>query len=227
MRIRLSVCIVLLVLVSFTESVHATRLIPSRPTHYFYTPTAYINEPFDLVASFRELSWALPQNLQVQLSLVDNVGRVCLGMRYGIADNLSVGGGLAYSLIKGAAGHGIYKPSKGRLGLHLTYGVIQDSRIEFAITPHTQIGDRVSVGSDFAFMYTPSPYWSFISEVGLSVDFEDMIPYFNVIAGGRFHIPQLPLFSFDLGVELGETAMENYEPEAAAFLDVIFTMKTK
>lgn len=224
---RLSVCIVLVFLVILTENIQATRLQPSRPTHYFYTPTAYLNEPFDLVASFRELSWTLPQNLQVHLSLIDNIGRVCLGMRYGIADNLSVGGGLAYSLIKGAAGHGIHKPAKGRLGLYLTYGVIQDSQIEFAVTPHTQIGDRVSAGSDFSFMYTPSEYWSFISEVGLSVDFKDMLPWLNVIGGGRFHIPQLPLFSFDLGVELAEAPMENYEPEAKAFLDLIFTMKTK
>lgn len=228
MRLRLSVCILVIFFLGFSGVIHATRLRPAKVTHYFYTPTAYLNDEFGLVVSLHEISWALPQHLQIHLSLLDNVGRICLGMRYGIAENLSVGLGLANTLIKGhSAGHAIHD-ARGRLGLFLTYGIIQDPRFEFAITPHIQIGDRISIGPDFGLMFTPSEYWSFMSEMGISLDLTDEIePWFNLIGGARFHIPKWPNFHFDLGIDLAETRMQDYTPDAKAFIDIIFTMNTK
>ena len=52
-----------------------TTIIAAKPTHYFYTPAAYVNPPNHLVLSLHEISFGLPQNLQIQASLFDNIGR--------------------------------------------------------------------------------------------------------------------------------------------------------
>ena len=85
-----------------------TTISSSEPTHYFYTPAPYTNPPFHLVLGFHEISYSLPANLQLQASLMDNIGRINLGAKFGLSDNLSLGAGLAHSIFHvGNGAHGI------------------------------------------------------------------------------------------------------------------------
>ncbi len=204
---------------------------PAKPTHYFYTPTAYLNSDFDLVISLHEFSYTLPHNFQPYMSIVDNVGRVCFGLKYGITHNLSVGGGLAWAfstLFYG--GHGIHREFEPRLGAFLSWGPVRESSFEMSLTPHLQIGNHFSIGADVGMMFTPSDFWSIIGEFGFSFDLTTADPYINTIWGTRIHPPVIPNWSFDLGVDIVEATPRRFlvSPYAVRpFIDVIFTMKTR
>ncbi len=212
---------------SFCQGSSSIR--PAKPTHYFYTPTAYLNNEFELVASFHEISYALPHDLQFHASLFDNVGRICFGARYGIHDNLSIGGGLAWSLYSlPNRGHGIiHNDDHPRFGGFLCWGITKDSRFECALTPHFQLGYHFSMGCDYGMMITPSKWWSIIGEFGFSFDLNDSEPYFNTIWGARVHPPEvIPFLSFDAGIDFVESRPEDFAERFAPFFDVIFSMKT-
>ena len=215
----------LLITVLLPHSTMAYPIEAAQPTHYFYTPTAYLNNDFELVASLHEVSYALPQHLQFHASFVDNVGRINFGARYGIFDNLSVGAGLAWSLASFGR-HGVPHYARPRFGTFLTWGIIREPQFEAAITPHLQFGDHFSTGADFGMMITPSEYWSIIGEFGFSFDFTDNDPYLNTVWGARIHPPQIPFLSFDGGVDFVESRPEHFAREFAPFIDAIFTMKT-
>ncbi|MBN1760672.1 MAG: hypothetical protein JW863_20250 [Chitinispirillaceae bacterium] len=205
----------------------AYQIEAARPTHYFYTPTAYLNEDFDLVASLHEVSYMVPNNLQFYNSFLDNIGRVCFGARYGIFDNLSVGAGLAWSLATlGPYAHGVPHYADARFGTFLTWGFFRNEYFEGALTPHMQLGNHISAGGDVGLMGTPSPYWSVIGEFGFSYDFTDQRAYLNTVMGARIHPPQLPFLSFDGGVDFIERPPEEFAQHFRPFIDAIFTMKT-
>ena len=219
-----------LLLISVAKNDYSQNLRPSKPTHYFYTPTAYVNQPFSLVASLHEISYSFPGRFQVQASLLDNIGRIDFGGRYGILDNLNVGAGLAYNLAHiGYGKHGIMAKdhAKPRFGSYLTYGFVRNPTFECAITPHMQIGDRLSIGTDFGLMGTPSQWVSFIMEIGTSFDFHDQIFYLNTDGGVRIHPPTIPFLSFDGGVDIEEFPVGHEAPSVAPFIDAIFAIKTK
>ena len=205
----------------------AYRIKPARPTHYFFTPTAYLNDDFDLVASLHETAYTLPYHLQFYNSFLDNVGRVCFGARYGIIDNLSVGAGLAWSLASLTHyTHGIPHYANARFGTFLTWGFIRNEHFEAVLTPHMQLGDTISAGGDYGMMITPMEFWSIIGEFGFSYDFSHNNPYFNTVWGVRIHPPQIPFLSFDGGVDFVESRPEQFARRFAPFIDVIYTMKT-
>ena len=105
-----------------------------------------------------------------------------------------------------------------------TYGFVQ-TEIEFAATPHTQIGERFSIGGDLGMMLTPHEFWSVILEFGLSVDTKDGLVYMNTDGGLRIHPPKIPFLSFDAGIDLEEFAVNNNpSPTVTVFFDVIFAM---
>ena len=211
--------------VSFAQP---SSITPSSPTHYFYTPAAYVNPPYHLVLSFHEISFSLPANLQLQASIMDNIGRVNFGAKYGLLDNLSIGAGMAYNLVHlGRGSHGIH--DRPRLGLYLTYGFIGTSSFEMAVTPHSQIGTHFSIGADLGTMITPHEIWSIIAEVGTSVDVNDGLFYLNLDGGVRIHPPKIPFLSFDFGIDLEEFAVnsERVSPTVGVFIDVIFAMVVK
>ena len=213
-------------LVLFT-AVQGQSIRASKPTHYFYTPAAYVNPPFHLVLSFHEISFSLPANLQLQASILDNIGRVNFGAKFGILQNFSLGGGLAYNLVHiGNGVHGITHPDKPRFGFFLTYGFVQTEKFEFAATPHTQIGERFSIGGDLGMMLTPHEFWSVILEFGLLVDTKDGgLVYMNTDGGLRIHPPKIPFLSFDAGIDLEKFAVNNNpSPTVTVFFDVIFAM---
>lgn len=226
-------CLSLLILLLLSVQIFsATRssIRPAKPTHYFYTPTSYLNDEFDLVISFHEVSFVLPHKLQLHLSIVDNVGRICFGMRYGFFDNLSIGGGLAWSFSSLSEGHAILRGYDPRLGVFLCWGFVKSAGFEAALTPNIQVGDHTSAGLDLGMKITPSDYWSILGEVGISFDITDARPYINTIWGTRIHPPTIPFLSFDLGIDVVERSPENFGRGRGAygvFLDVIFTMKTK
>lgn len=84
----------------FSASVWAqTSITASRPTYYFYTPMAKVNPPNHRVLGFHEISFGLPAHLQIQASLMDNIGRMNIGAKYGLNENLAIGAGLAHSII--------------------------------------------------------------------------------------------------------------------------------
>lgn len=213
-----------------------TTITPSKPTHYFYTPTANVNPPYSLVVSLHEISFSFPDKIQVQASLFDNIGRVDMGAKYGIYDNLSVGAGLAWTLIHiGNGAHGIPNGSPPRFGAFLCYGFVNTPTFEAAVTPHMQLFDHNSFGCDLGAMVTPSNFWSVIWEVGTSVDVNDHNDntsagfYFNTDGGLRIHPPSIPFLSFDGGVDVQEFKVNAPHPATSAtvYLDAIFAMITK
>ncbi|MBD3390553.1 MAG: hypothetical protein GF418_00915 [Chitinivibrionales bacterium] len=204
-------------------------IVPAAPTHFFYTPAAYVNPPWHLVVGLHEISFAFPGNLQVQLSLVDNIGRINFGAKYGILDRLSVGAGLAHTVVHfGYGDHGIPNHARPRLGVFLCYGTPRTGAFEWSVTAHTQIGDHVSVGGDFGLMATPSDWWSFIFEIGTSVDLMDALLWVNADGGIRVHPPSVPFLYFDAGVDLAEFPVkENPGIGVSPYFDVIFAMETR
>ena len=201
----------------------------AQPTHYFYTPTPYVNPPYSLILSLHEISFALPYNLQLQASLFDNIGRINVGAKYGILDNLSVGVGLAHTIAHiGRGNHGIASWARPRLGAFLTWGPIIGEPVELGITPHFQAGDRFSVGVDLGLKVKPVPMWAIIWEVGSSVDVSDNRLYLNTDGGIRISPPSLPFLNFDIGVDLEEfPVVEHTSPSATVYFDVIFGMVVK
>lgn len=210
---------------------YAYTIEPAQPTHYFYTPTSYLNGPFDAVGSLHEVSYALPHRLQFHTSFLDNVGRINFGVRYGFFEQLSVGAGLAWSFATFPyGGHGIkHEDPHPRFGTFLCWGPVLEDRFEMSVTPHLQVGYHFSMGCDLGMMITPSEYWSIIGEFGFSFDFNTSTPWFNTIWGARVHPPQIPFLSFDGGLDFVENPPEDFAQSAYAFrpfLDIIFTMKT-
>ena len=205
----------------------ASSIRPAKPNHYFFTPTAYMNKPFELVGSLHESSYSLPYNFQAFGSWADNIGRINFGARYGILDNLSVAAGLAWSFITfDHGGHGIHHAFQPRFGTYLCWGFVTTPNFEAALTPHVQLGDHISAGGDFGMMITPNEFWSVIGEFGFSFDFDDQIPYFNTIWGARVHPPDIPFLSFDCGLDFVESPPERFARRFWPFIDVVFTMKT-
>lgn len=198
----------------------------AHPTHYFYTPTPYVNEPMSLVVGLHEISFALPYRLQLQGSIFDNIGRLNAALKYGILDNLSVAAGLAHSLVHvGRGTHGIPDWASPRFGAFLCFGPIVSETVELGITPHTQIGDHISVGGDLGLKITPNPMWAVILEVGTSLDATDEFFYMNVDAGIRINPPSISFLHFDLGVDLEEFRVYNHaKPTVTIFFDVLFGM---
>lgn len=226
-----------LLIVSFSQDASSQQLRAAKPTHYFYTPTAYVNKPFSLVASLHEISYSFPGNFQVQASLLDNIGRVNFGGKYGIRDNLSVGAGLAYNLAHmGHGKHGIMASDDAppRFGAYLACGLVKTSNFECALTPHIQLGKYskynndfvLSTGADFGMMGKASTWVSFIAEVGTSFDTHDHIFYLNTDGGVRIHPPTIPFLMFDGGVDIEEFPVGHDSPSVAPYIDVIFAIKT-
>ena len=201
---------------------------PASPTHYFYTPTPYGNPPHALIVGLHELSYALPYRLQLQASIFDNIGRLNVAARYSITDRLAIAAGLAHSLIHvGRGAHGIPHWASPRFGMFLCFGPLVSRSLEIGITPHTQLGDHVSVGGDIGFRIIPHDFWSIILEFGTSLDATDTIFYMNIDGGVRIHPPSIPFMHFDLGVDIEEFAVsEGASPTVTVFFDVIFGMMT-
>ncbi|MFP4013112.1 MAG: hypothetical protein ACLFVQ_03430 [Chitinispirillaceae bacterium] len=197
---------------------------PADPTHYFFTPTAYVNPPNHMVIGLRELSYAFPGNLQLQASILDNIGRINIGAKFGLYDNMSVGAGLASSFVTlGRGDHGIPHYADPRLGVFLSYGMIQRGDLEMVIVPNTQIGERLSLGIDLGLKVTPVNVWSFIWEGGFSADTDedDGGLYLFTTGGLRIHPPSVPFLNFDLGIDIREFKIRR-KPDVGVFADVMF-----
>ncbi|HAJ79954.1 MAG TPA: hypothetical protein DCO75_09290 [Fibrobacteres bacterium] len=208
-----------------------TNIIASQPTHYFYLPMARVNPANNLVLSFHEISYGLTGNLQVQASIFDNIGRIDFGAKYGIQDNLSVGAGIAHTLvhIPNYRSHGIGQ-DESRLGLFLCYEFLQRSTPEAVVSPHAQLfGESNSIGCDLGGMITPTNLWSFIWEVGTSCDLNSGLFYFDTDGGLRIHPPSIPFLNFDCGVDVQDFALNVDHPSTSVtiFFDVIFAMVAK
>lgn len=205
----------------------ASTIRPAQPTHLFYTPTAYLNNPYDLVVSLHEISYTLPYDLQFHISLVDNIGRNCLGVRYALSDRMQLGAGLAHSITTfGDGGHGIKEWAESRFGFFFCYGFARSSELEAAVTPHMQLGDHFSLGVDLGFMKNVNEVFSFIGEIGSSFDMTDEEAYLNLIPGIRIHHPKAPFLSFDIGVDFTESPVRDFGSNINPYLDIIFAIQT-
>ena len=222
------VCFIMAVLVCSGFSATETTITASAPTHYYYTPTANVNTPYSLVVSLHEISFSFPNNLQIQASIFDNIGRLAFGAKYGIFDNLSVGAGLANTLVHIGNGHAIHD-APSRFGAYLCYGFIKNPTFEAAVTPHMQLFNNNSIGCDLGGMVTPSSIWSVIWEVGTSGDVTTSKFWFNTDGGLRIHPPSIPFLNFDAGIDVSEFAVNVPNPSTSAtlYFDVIFAMKVK
>lgn len=190
----------------FASNNNTITLSPSQPTSYFLTPKAKVNDPYHMVIGLHEFSYALPGSLQLQLSLIDNIGKTFFGAKYGLNSSMAIGGGIAGDLIS-MGHHGPGDPH--RLGLYLTYAFVENSSTGMAITPHMQIGSRISLGADFGFMKKPVDVWAFIGEVGVSIDTHDELVYLFGIGGLRITPPAVPFLYIDFGVKTNEFAARN------------------
>jgi len=220
--IKSSILVIGVLTVSAFAANNNVTIRPSKPTHYLYMPMARVNSAYHMVAGLHELSFALPGRLQIQASIIDNIGKTNFGLKYGIADNLAVGGGLASTLIN-MGDHGI-PSSDSRVGLYLTYGIAERRNFSMAITPHLQIGSRVSLGGDFGLMMTPADVWSFLWEIGASADThnEDGGLYLYTTGGLRLNFPAISFMFIDLGVGTNEfKAVSDPYIRARVFLDIM------
>jgi hypothetical protein len=176
-------------------------VVSSRPTHHFFTPASYINSPYSLVIGLHEFSFSLPNNLQLQASLFDNIGRLNMCAKYSIMENLSVAGGVASTIVHlGGGSHGIALEDNARLGAFVCFGFVFCSAFERAFTLHTQIWDKINAGLDFGMMTTPSYTWAIIFEAGSSYNFSDKEFLLNFESGIRINPPVFRLLFLDLGV---------------------------
>ncbi len=161
---------------------------------------------------------------------MDNIGRINAGGKFAIAENVSVGAGLAYSLGHlGTGRHGIRRGSNPRLGLFVAYGIVLNEVTQAVVTPHTQIGDRFSAGCDFGFHAWVVDMWAVMLETGTSIDFsEHRGPrlYIFGIGGVRINPPSIPFMYFDFGINLTEWPPGHRPPRAGVFLDATFTIIT-
>ena len=223
----------ILIIAFFTPVIFArdqTQITPSKPTHYFYTPTADVNPYNHLVLSLHEISFGLSQHLQVQASLFDNIGRINFGVKYGLTDDLALGAGIAHS-IASFGHHGIKSGNPARFGAFLCYGITQTRTFEASVTGHAQLFDHNSIGCDFGLMATPGPVWSIVGEVGTSIDLTDgpAALWFNMDGGLRIHPTSIPFLNFDVGIDILEFKIN--EPHAhtsvGIYVDVIFSMVVK
>jgi hypothetical protein len=206
--------------VAFAGAVFA-RNATTEPTHYLFMPTARVNPPGYLVLGLHEISYALPGKLQLQCSLVDNIGRLDLAAKYSFHRNLAGALGLAHSIINFGE-HGVHKPA--RFGAFLAYEF--DSRYyDMVLTGHTQIGSAFSIGADLGGKITPTNVWSFLWEVGVSVDLTSETLWLYGIGGIRFRLPGVPGLFFDLGVQAKEFDVEVFQPGAGVFFDVMYCWK--
>jgi len=212
-----------------TTQVFATNIRPSYPTHFFFTPTPYLNNEGDLVISLHEISYTLPYKLQVIASLVDNVGRNDFGIRYALYDNMNFGFGIAHSFTTfDHGGHGIRHYDDARLGLFLACGIKHTRSFDATITPHAQLGKHKSLGADLGIRNTPNEAFSIIGEAGLSIDMTTSTPWLDVVAGTRIHPSSIPFLMFDVGIDLVESPVDHFlESAPFPYLDVVYTMKTK
>lgn len=224
------ICAMLITSFSINSFGEKLNLTASTPTHYFYTPTTYVNKPYDLVVSLHEISYSFPSRLQVQASILDNIGRVNLGGKYGISDNFSVGAGLAYNFAHiGVGKHGIMASDRAypRFGAYCAIGLSRTDKFECAITPHFQAGDRFSTGVDFGCMGTISDWISLIGENGTSFDFKSRYFWLNFDGGVRIHPPRIPFMQFDAGIDIEEFPVGHDHPTVAPYIDAIFSIQTK
>ena len=200
---------------------NSVTLSPSQPSHYLYMPMARVTPPDHLVLGLREISYGLPGNLAVQVSLIDNIGKTNLAAKYGLASNLSIGGGLASTFI-GMGDVGI-PSSDSRLGLFLTYALVDRGDFSMALTPHTQIGSRFSIGGDFGLMKTTNDTWSFLFEAGTSADLSEHGGlYLRTVGALRIHPPAVPFMFIDAGVGTNEfRAQSDPYIRARVFIDVM------
>ena len=210
---------------AFANNNTTVTLAPSAPSHYLYSPMARVTPANHLVLGLREMSYGLPGNLAVQLSLVDNIGKTNLAAKFGLANNLSIGAGLASTFVS-MGDVGIHR-DEARLGLFLTYALADRNNFSMAITPHTQIANRWSIGADFGLMATPTDTWSFLWEAGLSVDTYDdhwggIYPY--TVGALRIHPPAVPFLFIDFGVGTNQFNAKQESPKrmrARAFIDIM------
>ena len=222
------VCIVLAIFIFNGFCASETTITASGPTHYFFTPMAQVNPPYSLVVSLHEISFSFPNNLQVQASIFDNIGRLAFGAKYGIYDNLSVGAGLANTLVHIGNGHAIHDAAS-RFGAYMCYGFIKNPTFEAAVTPNMQLFDHNSIGCDLGGMVTPSSIWSIIWEVGTSGDLTTSKFWFDTDGGLRIHPPSIPFLNFDAGVVVSDFIVNDPRPSTSAtiYFDAIFAMKVK
>jgi len=206
----------------------------AEPTHYFFMPTALVNQPGDLVLGFHEVSYALPGKLQLQFSLFDNIGRLDLAAKYGFHRNLAGGLGLAHSIISyGKHGVPTWAPERAqaRFGAFLAYE-FSTRYYGMVVTGHTQIGDHISIGADLGGKISPTSVWSFIWEAGISVDtyseddnhdgYDDGGVYLYGIGGIRFQLTNVRGLYFDIGVHAKEFNVDPFKPKAGVFFDIMY-----
>jgi hypothetical protein len=202
----------------------------TEPTHYLFMPTARINQPGDLVLGLHEISYAFPGKLQIQASILDNIGRLSLAAKYGFHKDLAGGVGLASTFISGdfveGGAHGVPEYARARVGAFLTY---EFGRPHYGLilTGHTQIGDHFSIGADLGGRITPSSVWSFLWETGLSTDLTDKRIYLYGIGGLRFNVGVPGLF-IDVGAQALEFNIKDFgkgAPHAGMFFDVMYCFK--
>jgi hypothetical protein len=170
----------------------------------------------------------MPGHLLVQASIMDNIGRTNLALKYGFASNMAIGGGLASSLVD--LGHHAIHHGGERVGMFFVHDLVNTSNHAMSYVPNVQIGEgRLSAGVDFGMRFTPVNFWSFIWEAGISLDTRDSGLYLYGVGGLRIHPPTVPFLYITVGIATQECELDltnNPNVAPAVYFDIMIAFKT-
>jgi len=201
------------------------------PTHYLFVPTARVNHQGEMVLGLHEISYGLGGKLQLQTSILDNIGRLNLAAKYGFHRNLAGGVGMAWTFVPGSIvfrpylerGHGIKHQHDPGVGGFLAYEFGRP-HYGLVLTGHAQLAYDASVGADIGGRVTPSKTWAFLWDAGISLDLSDGEAWLYGIGGLRFNLAPSGLF-IDVGLQAVEFKLSEFRTHPGLFFDVMYCFK--
>ncbi|NRB80111.1 MAG: hypothetical protein HRU38_15830, partial [Saccharospirillaceae bacterium] len=197
-----------------TTTNKSTRQLSSTDmNHLFYTPTTRVNEKDEITVSFHEVAYGLGNNLHVQFSLFDNIGRSNFNVKYQLAESFVIGAGLGASFATLPPGNHALHSNDQRLALYLTGKIAENSISDIYITGHAQVAEVASLGLDLGINFKQADNFNIIIEAGSSYDTNSQDLYMNVNVGLRIFFSQLESSYLDLGIDLHDfNVTTDYNP---------------
>lgn len=172
------------------------EIVATEPTHFFFNPRVHVNDRNHIVIALNEISFGLGANTQIQGSPWHHIGRVKLGIKHQLNDNMSIGVGL---------GRG------STMAFFTALGVGVQRYAEFVLVPSGYLtfsdrdggdGDHHNLGVGMGGSIRMNELFSLIVEAGIWNDFySNHNEGFLGLSGGlRIIPPAFPFLYFDGGV---------------------------
>jgi len=210
-------------------SAQTVTIRASKPTHYYFTPAGYVNDPYDLVIGLHELSFAMPGGLAIQASLLGSIGRLNFGAKWMFTPGMSLGVGLASHTFENRY-YDRHIGNYDHIGAYLALQLSRTSRFESVVVPVLILGDHLAAGVDFGLYAKPTNVWGVIFEAGIIGDHyaDNLEVRLNMAGGLRINPPKFPFLYIDFGIDAGEfTVTDNSDRiDPRIYFDLSFAMKT-